>query len=101
MADCLPCAVKTYYFLRFARVITSFSCTRFFRKLAPTLYTHIYWVHADIMLIRQIGCLSGACHNSGETKEVHKFYQENEKLYHGLLYLHKKGKYSCEDNDLL
>ena len=53
----------------------------------------IYWVHADIMLIRQIGCLSGACHNSGETKEVHKFYQENEKLYHGLLYLHKKGKY--------
>ena len=24
----------------------------------------------------------------------------NEKLYHDLLYLHKKGKYSCEDDDL-
>ena len=42
----------------------------------------------------QIGCMGAiACHNSGETEEVHKFYQENEKLYHGLLYLHKKGKY--------
>ena len=26
------------YFLRFARVITSFSCTQFLGKLAPTLY---------------------------------------------------------------
>ena len=39
------------YFLRFARVITSFSCTRFLRKLAPTLHTRIYWVQANIMSI--------------------------------------------------
>ena len=47
--------VHTNYFLRFARVITSFSCTWFLRKLAPTLYTNIYWVQANIMSIGKSG----------------------------------------------
>ena len=40
---------KIHYFLRFTRVITSFSCTQFLRKLAPTLHTRIYWRQAKIM----------------------------------------------------
>ena len=43
------------YFLRFARVITSFSCTWFLRKLAPTLHIHIYWVQANIMSMGKLG----------------------------------------------
>ena len=46
---------KKLYFLRFTRVITSFSCTQFLRKLAPTLYTHIYWVQANIMSMGKLG----------------------------------------------
>ena len=46
---------STFYFLRFARVITSFFCTWFLRKLAPTLYTNIYWVQANIMSIGKSG----------------------------------------------
>ena len=42
---------QLWYFLRFTRVITSFSCTRFLRKLAHTLHTCIYWVQANIMSI--------------------------------------------------
>ena len=46
---------QLWYFLRFTRVITSFSCTRFLRKLAPTLHTCIYWVQANIMSIDKLG----------------------------------------------
>ena len=30
-------------------------CTRFLRKLAPTLYTHIYWVQANILSMGKLG----------------------------------------------
>ena len=50
-----PRGEKQNYFLRLARVITSFSCTWFLRKLAPTLYTNIYWVQANIMSIGKSG----------------------------------------------
>ena len=43
------------YFLRFARVIPSFPGTRFFGKLAPTLYACIYSVQADITSMGKSG----------------------------------------------
>ena len=47
---------ETVYFLRFAREVTSFSCTMFLRKLEPTLYdAPIYWVQPNIMSIGKSG----------------------------------------------
>ena len=38
---------------------------------APTLYTRIYWVQANIMSLGKTGAFGTiACHHSGETEEV-------------------------------
>ena len=58
----IPGAMKhsITYFLRFARVITSFSCTRFLRNLAPT-FLHVSIGASLYYVNRYIGCTLHRC----------------------------------------